>query len=83
MQKINLVMSNKIYNIAFMENKELEEAIKVLQKHLKENGDYYNNWIVNLGKYFINEYKVTEEKHKISEIAFKAAKNFLDNLIKE
>lgn len=62
---------------------DLPNAINVLQKYLREDEDYYNRFIVNLGKYFIDEYKITEDKYKISEIAFKAAKNFLDNIINE
>ena len=96
MQKINLVMSNKIYNIAFMENKELEEAIKVLQKHLSEDkseGSYYHSWVCNIAMAFkdvanpkiedahISEYEITKED--IHEIANQAAINFLDLLIKE
>ena len=57
----------------------LEEAIKVLQKHFTENKELFQEC-------FEMQLKLPFEVKKAKldgEIAFKAAKNFLDNLIKE
>ena len=70
----------------------LQEAIEVLQKHLKEDkseGSYYYSWQANIAMAFVDEVdrNFTEIKSKTSngiiETANQAAKNFLDLLIKE
>lgn len=73
----------------------LEEAIKVLQKHLREDkseGSYYGSWKDNIAMAFydqVNSLYTDEEnsvlfsKKQILNNANLAAKNFLDSLIKE
>ncbi len=80
-----------------VENMKLGEAIKVLQKHLREDkseGSYYYSWQANIamafkdecGRYYgegcENDGKYLEVSD-IHTIANQAAKNFLDLLIKE
>jgi len=72
LQKINLVMSNKIYNIAFMENKELEEAIKILQKHLNTIKEK-----IKIIQESLYDYRELDAKEELKEL-----ENFLDILIK-
>ena len=82
---------NSAYEEALREANELPNAIKVLQKHLSEDkseGSYYYSWQANIAMAFKDEMarympldvKGTEEVH---QIANRAAKNFLDLLIKE
>ena len=67
----------------------LEEAIKVLQKHLREDkseGSYYYSWQANIAMAFYDEARRQyPETYAIDfhNVANLAAKNFLDNLIKE
>lgn len=80
-----------IRNVNYKEN-ELKEAIKVLQKHLKEDkseGSYYS-WQANIAMAFVDEfgrhpgeYTSNVEYPLLIEIANQAAINFLDLLIKE
>ena len=85
---------NDAYLSCLEEVNELPNAIKVLQKHLrkdKSEGSYYYSWQANIAMAFYDEmsryypkqnadYILSNELH---EIANQAAKNFLDNLIKE
>ena len=70
----------------------LEEAIKVLQKHLREDkseGSYYHSWQSNIAMAFKDEINrvrpVTNNWNRdiVNDLSNQAAKNFLDNLIKE
>lgn len=74
---------------------ELQEAIKVLQKHLREDkseGSYYYSWQANIAVCFQDEFWksfaeqdeelfLKIESSLIHSISNQAAKNFLDNLI--
>ena len=68
----------------------LQEAIKVLQKHLREDkseGSYYHSWQANIAMAFQDEVCINPahfaDEYDFKEISNKAAKNFLNNLIKE
>jgi hypothetical protein len=65
----------------------LEEAIKVLQKHLREDKAFYSKWKEKIGDSFwdivIMEPAHFADEYNFKEISENAAKNFLDNLIKE
>lgn len=76
-----------------MEDRELQEAIKVLQKCLREDkspGSYYDSWKANIAMAFVDEIERMDEdmgrKFMYSnriEIANQSAINFLELLIKE
>ena len=67
----------------------LKEAIKVLQKHLREDkseGSYYSKLEKQLGEAFYNfglDFVDMETPIENYLYCSNAAKNFLDNLIKE
>jgi hypothetical protein len=72
----------------------LQEAIKVLQKHLSEDkseGSYYHSWVANIGMAFYDEMErvrldvdnTEDNKYDIHKISNQAAKNFLDLLISQ
>ena len=67
----------------------LQEAIKVLQKHLREDkseGSYYNKWQSKIAMNIYEIYAKSNIENKtptFHNICLEVAKNFLDLLIKE
>ena len=71
-------------------NNGIKKEVDVLRNALKESDSYYYSWQANIAMAFVDEWQRTAEKgglpvtrESIHEIANKAAKNFLNLLIRE
>jgi len=76
------VLTSRVYSLTKIT--ELEKAIKVLQKNLSEDSEYYMGWEANIAMSFFDAYYQNKKDYKnrgdIHGIANKAANQFIHNL---